>query len=1011
MGAVGRLAGRIEELDVASNAIAQRVPLVLVIGDAGIGKTSLVREALGGARAGGAMALFGGCLSLTEQLPLLPFAQALSGLDSAAVTRGLSGVASSLRPVLSPLVQRATTLPDGPEPAARGGWEQERLFFAVAAFLRSLAAAQPVAIAVEDLHWADAMTLDLLTYLVAGTSTGVTLVATIRGDEKPLHDAVAVALGEWRRSANTVTIELGPLPRAAVVDQVTGLLGRTPPSDFVDELVARAGGNPFFTEQLVSHALATQPAGAALRASTLPSHLVGFLETRIRRCSEEGGLVLAALGVAARPLSSGQLVAVTGLDVDAVGRTVRELSAFSLLARGEGRGLIAPRHALLAAAVVDETDPATLARIHERVARLFEESRDPSLSAEIAGHWAAAGREREELRACIAAAEAAESLAAYVTAGSLWTRICALAPAYPDEVASQGQTEIGLALRALQALRWAGEMDRAIELVEATWKRLAPLEETLDAGRLLQWLGTLRLIHDRAAGERTLREAVRILRPLAPTPELSEALRGLGQAVCMEGREGEAQALLEGAVSVARDADSLRQEALARVTLAAALLNWGRAKEALAVMEALATRTGAAEDPLARISLAVRQSDGLLQAGQLADARDVAANALDAAHREGFGGVFEAAVLRYNLGEAELELGQTAALYELVQPVTSSRTPGVITFGDHELRSMADLNLGLIDEALGGIERVRRVVDGLSDIEAFRVVLQHMAVILMWAGQPEKALTAVMTGFERLSGTSEFVRCSELFTIGAAVAADLSVQARARRDDAGRHEAETALHRMDELIQNSRHSPFENRPGDGRVAIDALQWRAELSRAGGQSDPGLWAATAQAWQSQSRPHRAAYAWWRYSQARVDNGDAPVQVAEALQRAHELSEEMLPLRRVVQDMAARARVRLAPTPPVPEQNPEPVALPVHLTAREREILRHIVVGRSNAQIAKDLFISDKTVSTHVSNLLRKLGVQNRIQAAAWADQVGIEPMGSSPKPAGVALPGEGGSTRV
>lgn len=988
MGPVGRLWGREEELRQVAEAIARRAPLVLVVGDAGIGKTSLVQRALGEARAG-AMAVLGGCLSLAESLPLLPFGEALRGLDAPSVARGLSGLPASLRPALLPLLPAAGTGPAaGVEGEERGGWEQARLFFAVAAFLRPLAATSPVVIAIEDLHWADPMTLDLLTYLVAGTGTGVTLVATIRGDEAPLPDAVAAAMGELRRSASTVTVELGPLPRAAVVDQVMGLLGRPPPPDFVDELVARGGGNPFFTEQLVSHALATQPAGAGFKASALPSRLAGFLGTRIRRASEEGRLVLAALGVAARPLTIAQVIAVTGLESDSAGRVVRELSAASLLARGEGQGLIAPRHALLAAAVVQETDPATLARFHERIARHFEELHDASLSAEIAGHWAAAGREREELRASISAAEAAENLAAYGNAGFLWMRICALAPAYPDEVAGQGHTEIGLTVRALQALRWAGETDQAIELVEATWKRLAPLGETLDAGRLLHWLGRLRLIHDRAAGERALREAVRILTPLPATPELSEALRGLGQAARMQGRDAKAQALLERAVTAAQDAGSLNDETRATVTLAAALRNWGRAGEASILMKGLAGRIGAAGGPFEQINLAVGQSDGLLQAGQLAEARDVAAHTLHIAHRDGFDGVFEAVVLRYNLGQAELELGQTAALYALIEPVTSSRAPGVNTVGDHDLRSMADLNLGLIKEATERIERVRTGAEGLSDDEAFREAVQHMAVILMWAGQPKKAIEAVLTGLDRLRGTGEFVRCSELFTVGAAAAADLSAQARARRDDAGQHEAESALHRMEQLIQDSTHSPFEIRPGDGRVTIDALQWQAELARASGHSDPEMWAAVGQAWQSQSRPHRAAYAWWRHAQAQVDQGGDPAAVAQALQRAYELAEEMVPLRRAVQDLATRAKVRLAANPPVPVQSPEPVALPVHLTAREREILHHIVAGRSNAQIGKDLFISDKTVSTHISNLLRKIGVRNRVQAAAWAERVGI-----------------------
>jgi len=123
-----------------------------------------------------------------------------------------------------------------------------------------------------------------------------------------------------------------------------------------------------------------------------------------------------------------------------------------------------------------------------------------------------------------------------------------------------------------------------------------------------------------------------------------------------------------------------------------------------------------------------------------------------------------------------------------------------------------------------------------------------------------------------------------------------------------------------------------------------------------------------------------------AQAQVDHGQSPTKIAPTLQRAWELSVEMAPLRAAVEEIALRANVRLTTAPVA--QDPDPVELPVALTEREREILRHVAAGRSNSQIGKDLFISHKTVSVHVSNLLRKIGVANRVQAAAWAERVGV-----------------------
>ena len=145
-----------------------------------------------------------------------------------------------------------------------------------------------------------------------------------------------------------------------------------------------------------------------------------------------------------------------------------------------------------------------------------------------------------------------------------------------------------------------------------------------------------------------------------------------------------------------------------------------------------------------------------------------------------------------------------------------------------------------------------------------------------------------------------------------------------------------------------------------------------------------------------RAHRAAYCWWRVAQAQVGRGEPPSTIAEALQRAHELSEEMQPLRAAVDEIARRAHIRLTARP-ARVRRATPVELPVALTARELEILRHVAAGRSNSQIAHDLFISPKTVSVHVSNLLRKIGVSNRLQAAGWAEQVGALDTGPNGQP--------------
>ena len=158
----------------------------------------------------------------------------------------------------------------------------------------------------------------------------------------------------WRMCAAAAEVEeigLGPLSRAEVAEQIAGLVGGPPPGRLVDDLYARAEGNPFFTEQLAAAALAGPAGGGLGPPAGLPARLAELLAARAAGCGDDAGAVLAGLAVAGRPLSEGLLCEVTGLDVDAVRGGLRELTAARLLAASTAEGEHRPRHALLAEAV------------------------------------------------------------------------------------------------------------------------------------------------------------------------------------------------------------------------------------------------------------------------------------------------------------------------------------------------------------------------------------------------------------------------------------------------------------------------------------------------------------------------------------------------------------------------------------------------------------------------------------------------------------------------------------
>ena len=406
----GGFVGREGELSRLRSALAGRARLVLVIGDAGIGKTRFVAEGLRRASANGMLTVGGGCLPLAGKLPLLPIVDLVGELsqldDGGPFDSVLIAAPPYVRPELARLVPRLATGEADAEPVEQ--WRHERLFAALAELLDGVARRRPLVLLVEDVHWADGATLDFLTYLVRPSrASAVSVVVTCRSDEVPLDPPIAEWLAHLRRDAGAEEIRLGPLSQSEVGEQIAALVEAPPPDELVAEVYARAEGHPFFTEQLVAAALTDS--GGVVQPMRLPARLAELLLARTARCASDGQAVLAVLAVAGRPLSEAPLGEVTGLDEDAVRVAVHELTAARLLAAPADGGH-RPRHALLAEAVTAELLPSERVALHERIAGALEATEDDMLAAEAAGHWAAAGRSDKELQARLIAARAAEQV-------------------------------------------------------------------------------------------------------------------------------------------------------------------------------------------------------------------------------------------------------------------------------------------------------------------------------------------------------------------------------------------------------------------------------------------------------------------------------------------------------------------------------------------------------------------------------------------------------------------------
>jgi DNA-binding CsgD family transcriptional regulator len=222
--------------------------------------------------------------------------------------------------------------------------------------------------------------------------------------------------------------------------------------------------------------------------------------------------------------------------------------------------------------------------------------------------------------------------------------------------------------------------------------------------------------------------------------------------------------------------------------------------------------------------------------------------------------------------------------------------------------------------------------------------------------------------------------------------ADLAEQARARRDGYAARDALAAADELLSWVEQMAGAPFTAHPFVAAIPAARATWDAERTRLAGASDPAAWQAAAKTWEDLGWPHRAGYAWWRQAQAQLDAGQPAAAATAALRAAAAAADGHAPLLAQVRTLAERARIPLPSPPGAPAEATAAPDMPARygLTGRELAVLQLLAAGRTNGQIGAELYISRKTASVHVTSILRKLGVSNRVQAAALAERAGLLP---------------------
>jgi len=943
---VGRT-GQIGELERALEAArAGAGQTVLIAGEAGIGKTRLASEVARLARGAGFEAFVGRSIDLVgTQLPYLPFAEAL-------------------RPLGEPW--RA---------GRQAAGSQLRVFEATLALLTGAAAAAPVLLVLEDLHWADASTLDLVVFLAHNLhERPVLLLATYRADE-PASAGRMLRLAEGvRRSGSALVLELGPLGRDDLAALVAARAGAYLPAAVTDPIVARSEGNPFFAEELL--------AAAGDGSGELPRGLRDLLLQRVARLGQPAQALLRLAAAAGREVRYPLLRAIVELAEEELRDSLRRAVDHGILVAEPETGSFRFRHALLAEAVYATILPGEREGLHARLAGELARSAMAG-AAELAPHWVAAGRPAEALAASVEAARQAEAVSGLAEAHTHLERALALWPAVPDPAGLAGLDLAGLCAWTAGLASHVGAATRAVELarraIELVGSEDLPRAAVLhvDLGEYLYEIGS-----DDAALA-ALERAVELAPAQPPSAERAYALGSLAGGVMVGWHHAESLPIGEQALALARELGAREAEVRALTVLGGDLAYLGRGEEGAAHFRQALQLAEEIGDHLGLARAYTNFTDALTMLGRLSESAGLGQAGLKAMRRYGINNT----LLVANQIEALLAIGDWNEAERLsaaaLRGITSSFPYWLLT-----MRAVVETGRGDYDAARAHLEDARATlredrVHGLYDA--------CLAELALWERRWTDADAAIQNGMAQACQRGAAHIRVQMCAKGLRAQAELAALARARRDAGAIH---NWLTQARELITVARRAAAEA----SAVTPNAGGWlalaEAEYQRARGPARPESWAQAAAAWQRLERPPLVAYCHWRQAEALVAAGASRTEAAVPLREAHAVAAriEARPLLREVELLAQRARLDLAPPQAAfPEDKHGPQAI-LGLTPRETQVLNLLACGYTNREIAAVLVISVKTASVHVSHILRKLGASNRLEAAATISRLAPPPSG-------------------
>jgi DNA-binding NarL/FixJ family response regulator len=922
--------------------------LVLMSGEAGIGKTRLLEEFA--ARSPEALVARGGCV---EDVAYAPWTDALWWLLDSLGSGVVEELPAHVGPQLARLIPSLTAVDLTSDQEADG---QQLLFDAIVELLRHVGAKRPLVVVVDDVHWIDPASRDVLRYVASNLRRiPIMLVVAYRGEEVVERDLLA----QLGRLADD-RLALDRLPEAATTEIASILLGDEADADALERITRDADGNPLFVEELV----------AAVEAKGMPETLRDLMLARFSSLDDDARALVSVAAVIGNRAPRAWLVYASGLSKDRAKAAARAAADAGVLVAVDGGYEF--RHALLRQAVLDDLLPDEVVDLHRSAAAALTDHPDAGVSidrtAELARHWDAAEEPEPALKWLVAAAKHAYENYAFEASLHDYERALVWWDSVPQPESAAGVDRATVLLNAADAAGFAGSIDRAAELGREG------LDESfaLDQSRGVEAAGRVSPLFWNANRAEELTKFIdeRVLGVLGEVDPKVRARFLVGRVFDLA-RRATAEEMREPAAEMMAALDVIDDpvlEARAHMVNAWTLEAHGEFDLVDAEYE---TAAKLAREADAHSMLAIVLSNHASAKSWIPD-WDGCITLLDEvdALNERFG-------LRRNLAPiaamrviATCFVGDVPGANSALGRMEGLELEGLDRWAKSLSRARIEVIVGSYDAAADGL--ADEFTFDLEDPEAVVESATLRADALAWTKDVDGARRAVDLAQAVIEEHRDAYWHGLLAMVGVRVEADAAAAATNSVEAIESAEARGAA-----LVASWKETLASLKHTVGLVDGFSRAIDAEWARIVDESVVEKSQAAAAMFEDFSMPYYATYFRWREAEAMLLKGERPA-ATEVLKRARAvaLSHGFRGLEDAINGLARTNQLRLGPAKTNVDGDEA-------LSVRELEVLRLLVEGRSNPEIAEELFITRRTAAAHVSNILKKLDASSRAEAASEA----------------------------